>query len=180
MEQASRPQERSSFNKALAEELAHIARNRGEDSKSEQRKELASPSLDRLKAQAMEDGGLVLYHGGLPETASLEDIDLNRMGSQQNKRNRSYGGFYMSDESSLDWATGYAQERNGILHGFLIAPHARIGEITGRDIDRLSIEERAMLGRDYDLVRGKDLLGRSQYVLLNKDAVTDMGHDKLN
>jgi 8-oxo-dGTP pyrophosphatase MutT (NUDIX family) len=122
--------------------------------------------------------GTMLYHGGLPETATLSDIDLNRLGSQQNKRGRDYGGFYLVDDSSLSWALNYAKTRNGVLHGFLLKPSARVLDLGDKVIDRLTAQERADHAKDYDIIKGKDLLKRAQYVLLNKDAIGGVAVDK--
>lgn len=109
---------------------------------------------------------MTLYHGGL-----AGPIDLDRAGDQQNRRGRTYGGFYLADESSRDWATSYARQRNGLVAHFEIVPGARVLE-TSRNIDRLSLDERHALALDWDLIRGVDTLGRSQYVLLQLDAIT--------
>jgi superfamily I DNA/RNA helicase len=139
----------------------------------------ANMSLDDLEAQAKADGDTVLYHGGLPEGTTLDDIDLNRNGTQQNKRGRSFGGFYLTDESSKKWSEDYADKRNGVMHGFAIDKNARIDDRGNEQIDRLSEEDRAEAAKDFDVIKGKDLLGRSQYVLLNKDAVMGVGETNL-
>jgi len=132
-------------------------------------------TIENLQAAAEKEGGLVLYHGGLPENTNVDSIDLNRNGSQQNKKGRSYGGFYLADYSSKDWANKYAEGRNGIVHGFRIDKAARIFVKADGNIDRLSQAQRDELARDYDLIKGKDLLGRVQYVLLNGSVVKEVG-----
>lgn len=141
----------------------------------------AVQDLASVEEQAKRDGDLVLFHGGLPEGTGLDGIDLNRNGAQQNKRGRSFGGFYLADDSerSKAWAEDYAKKRNGNLTGFAISKDARIHE-TDDVIDRLSAEDRAKLAEKYDLVKGRDSLGRTQYVLLNKDVVRGVGEHNLN
>jgi hypothetical protein len=139
----------------------------------------ANVSLDDLERQAKADGSTVLYHGGLPDGTTLDDIDLNRNGSQQNKRGRSFGGFYLTDESSKSWSDKYAMERNGVMHGFAIDKNARIDDRGSEQIDRLSAEDRAEAAKTTDVIKGKDLLGRTQYVLLNKDVVKGVGETNL-
>ncbi len=150
-----------------------------EQSSLETDTEQTTMTMDDLRKKAQEEGGVILYHGGLPDDTTIEKIDLNRFGSQQNKRGRTYGGFYLTDEGSKGWTEKYAQERNGNIHGFLVADSSRTTEIQGRDIDRLSQEQREELAQEYDLVKGKDLLGRTQYVLLNKDVVNGLGVEKI-
>ena len=125
-------------------------------------------------------GGQILYHGGLSTETSIDNIDLDRLGAQQNKKGRTYGGFYLTDDTSKEWSEDYARTRNGNLHGFLIKPTARTIEIIDRDIDRLSAEARTNFARDYDVIKGKDLLKRTEYVLLNKEIVAQIGLDNLN
>lgn len=142
-------------------------------------KKVSTKSMDDLRKSAEKSGGFLLYHGGLPDDIGMEHIDLDRLGTQQNKKGRTYGGFYLTDESSKDWTEKYAQERNGNVHGFLIAPTCRTYEAQGNDIDRLSKDDRNGLAQEYDLVKGQDVLGRVQYVLLNKEVVLDLGLEKI-
>lgn len=137
-------------------------------------------SMEDLRKKAQKEGGVILYHGGLPDDTTIEEIDLDRLGSQQNKEGRTYGGFYLTDESSKNWTEKYANERNGNIHGFLIPDSNRVLEIQDSDIDRLSKEQRTELAKNYDLIKGKDLLGRAQYVLLNKDIVSGLGIEKVD
>jgi hypothetical protein len=139
----------------------------------------ANVSLDDLEKQAKADGDTVLYHGGLPEGTTLDDIDLNRNGTQQNKRGRSFGGFYLTDESSKSWSDKYAMERNGVMHGFAIDKNARIDDRGSEQIDRLSAEDRAKAAETSDVIKGKDMLGRTQYVILNKDVVKGVGETNI-
>jgi len=135
--------------------------------------------LADLEKQAKADGDTVLYHGGLPDGTTLDDIDLNRNGEQQNKRGRSFGGFYLTDESSKSWSDDYAMKRNGVMHGFVIDKNARIDDRGKAQIDRLSAEDRAEAAKTADVIKGKDLLGRTQYVLLNKDVIKGVGETNM-
>jgi hypothetical protein len=118
--------------------------------------------------------GLVLYHGGLRQGATLDDIDLGRIGTQQGKGGK-YGGFYLTDESSKSWSEGYAAQRNAGLHAFRLREDAQILDKGDEVIDRLTPARLGIyLDDGYDVVKGKDSLGRTQYVLLNKDAVDEM------
>ena len=142
-------------------------------------------TLDRTRIKNLEElrsnlrpRERILYHGGLAPETTLEQIDLERLGTQQNKRERSYGGFYLDDESSRKRAERYASMRNGILHGFVISAEARMLD-TGVMIDRLSEKERREYAKSYDVIKGKDVLGKSQYVLLNKGVIREMGADQI-
>lgn len=141
----------------------------------------ANVTLDELEKQAKADGDTVLYHGGLPEGTTLDGIDLNRNGTQQNKRSfgRSFGGFYLTDESSKEWSDRYAKERGGVMHGFAIDKNARIDDRGKGRIDRLSAEDRTEAAKTADIIKGKDTLGRTQYVILNKDVVKGVGETNI-
>jgi hypothetical protein len=139
----------------------------------------ANVPLAELEQQAKAEGDLVLYHGGLPEGTTLDGIDLNRSGTQQNKRGATYGGFYLTDESSKKWSEDYAEKRNGVMHGFAIDKNARIDDRGTQQIDRISAEARAIAAEKADIIKGKDLLGRTQYVILNKDVVKGVGETNL-
>lgn len=136
-------------------------------------------TIDAIEHIAASQGGFVLYHGGLEHDSTLDTIDLDRTGTQQNKPGRTYGGFYLTDNTSRPWAEEYARKRNGNLHGFLIDQNARIFR-TEENIDRLSQEDRAIFATKYDLIQGKDLVGRIQYVLLNKNVVKKIAHSPTN
>lgn len=170
---------------------AIIDKLRAEDTEREDTDTPETPPADTstnvpladLEERMERDGGIVLYHGGLPEGTTLDGIDLNRNGTQQNKRGRSFGGFYLTDASSRAWSDQYASQRGGVMHGYGIGPDARILDLSDQGngkTDRVSAEQRAKWAEDYDLVVGNDLLGRKQYLLLNKDVVVGVGETNVN
>ncbi len=155
---------------------------------------LSFEELEKLRGNS----GFLLYHGGLDVTQAGETtINLDKLGSQQNKRNKTYGGFYLTDGSAvvgfgegekIDWAEQYARQRNGNLHAFLISSDAKVLDCRSqlsdedaailentRNLDRLSNEQRKALSEKYDLIVGCDLLRRTQYVLLNAEVITAVG-----
>ena len=128
-----------------------------------------------LKKLINENSGIILYHGGLSDSINLDEIDCDKLG-QQNKKGRTYGGFYLTDEVSRTWSEQFAMTRNGNIHSFLIKSSAKILFGGNRVIDRLSEEERKEYAKQYDLIQGKDILGRTQYFLLNKTVVIQIGY----
>lgn len=151
-------------------------------SQFESAKLLTFSSVEELRERASRGEGFVLYHGGLSDAAPLESIDLERTGTKQSHGGRrDYGGFYLGDETerSLKSVKRYAETgeyRN--IHAFLIGKDARILD-ADFDTDRLTGEKRRELSEDYDLLRGRDVRGIIQYVLLNKDVVTGIAWGKL-
>jgi hypothetical protein len=136
-------------------------------------------SMVDLKKISTQTGDVILYHGGLPDDTNMDSINLNKVDSKQNKKDKTYGGFYLSDETSKNWSEQYAKLNSSNMHGFLIDKGSRVLEITDRDIDRLSQERRDELAKEYDLIKGKDVLGRTQFVLLNKEIVKGLGVEKI-
>lgn len=137
-------------------------------------------SMADLKKISTQTGDVILYHGGLPDDINMGSINLNKIDSKQNKKNKTYGGFYLSDETSKNWSEQYAKTNGNNMHGFLIDKSSRILEITDRDIDRLSQEKRDEFAKEYDLIKGRDVLGRTQFVLLNKEIVKRLGVEKID
>lgn len=146
---------------------------------SEKPKEQISPkTLKELRAKSQKDGGIILYHGGLPKETTLGDIDLN-FRAKQNRRGKTYGGFYLTHKGLFTESAiyrSYVQQRGGTMHGFLIKKSARIGELDDV-IDRLSQEQRNEYAKYFDILKGADVLGRPQYALLNKDVIEDFGYE---
>ncbi len=147
---------------------------------TERKREVPAYPMDRLRELVAKEGGLLLYHGGLADDASLDAIDLQRPGTQQNNRGRqTYGGFYLTDESSRRWSEDYARSRTGNMHGFWIDPSSRVLDAPTKNIDRLSQVQREDYAKEYDVVKGRDTMGRAQYVLLNKGVVKGLGKERL-
>lgn len=115
-----------------------------------------------------------LYHGGR-EGMSLDDIQIIREpgASKQGKKGRTYGGFYATEK--LDEAQGYANMAEGsTVYRVQLAPGSKVETKEG-DVTRLSastIDE--YRSRGVDVVVGKDPRGRTEYVVINKDAVTGL------
>lgn len=128
-------------------------------------------------AERKTESGETFYHGGLPKGATLDNVDLDRSGTQQNKNGRSYGGFYLTDASSKAWSEKYASRRSGVLHALRFKPGSSVFT-TRANIDRLSADQRAALkAAGYAAIEGKDTLGRNQVVLLDKTAVESFAEE---
>ena len=112
----------------------------------------------------------VLYHGGLPHGTSLSDIDLFRVATKQKGcHGGDYAGFYLTD--SMDVAERY----NGFSDGggvfeVKVKSNARVLDYES-DVTRIKKDALKEYANDYDLIRGKNVLGKVEYVLLNKNAV---------
>ncbi len=123
------------------------------------------------------------YHGGMLTGSTLDNVDMDHLGGQQNKKGRSYGGFYLTNETSRYWSEQYARlfEDNGLFR-LRLRDGAKIFRVVGKaDIDRLNKETRdALREAGYAMIVGKDVLNRFQAVLLDKSAVVSFEEIKKN
>jgi hypothetical protein len=90
---------------------------------------------------------------------------------KQGKEGRDYGGFYATDKVAD--AAGYAGN-DGAIYDVRIKPGTKIAEKSG-EITRLSKAVRDQYIADgYGVVVGKDVRGRTEYNILDKNAIEDV------
>lgn len=143
--------------------------------------------LDQLPTlPAREDGtservgqdGLVIVHGSGNGSMTLDGIDIVRQsGQKQGKKGRVYGGFYGTSEADAAQAEGYAGMMEGTptLYDVRIKPGTGVLNKTG-DVTRLSDTYIAQLvEQGYGLVIGTDPRGRTEYVVIDKNAIQSFG-----
>ena len=115
-----------------------------------------------------------LFHGGRAGL-TLDDIQIVREpgATKQGKKNRVYGGFYGT--SKLEEAQGYAEATEGsTVYRIELTPDAKVETKEG-DVTRLSAQTiQEYRDRGVDVVVGKDPRGRTEYVVINKDAITGL------
>lgn len=122
--------------------------------------------------------GLVIVHGSNSDTMTPESIQIVRTnGQKQGKKGRAYGGFYGTSEMDAAQAEGYAGMGEGTptIYDVRIKPGTGVLNKTG-DVTRLSesyINE--LVGQGYGLVVGTDPRGRTEYVVIDKNAIESMG-----
>lgn len=108
----------------------------------------------------------------------LSDIDLFRIATKQGKHGREYAGFYMTDKK--EEAEHYISSMNGgCLFEICLSSSAKLLEY-GNDITRLKKSDLQEYAKDYDVMVGKNLFGRKEYVLLNKNAVSSFREINMN
>jgi len=114
---------------------------------------------------------LTFYHGGLPSEATLSDIDVFRLSGRQQKKGRDYAGFYMSPDIGDDsFALKYHKANEGSgLHKITLPIDSKVYEYPS-SMERISQTElKDLYEKGYDYISGKNLFGKPEYVLLNKD-----------
>lgn len=128
------------------------------------------PQAERTSAAT----AIELYHGGR-KGMSLDDVQIVREpgATKQGKNNRVFGGFYATNKRAE--AEGYANmAEDTTVYKVELKPGSVIENKEG-DITRLSpslIE--GYRERGVDVVVGKDPRGRTEYAIINKDAVADL------
>lgn len=130
------------------------------------------PKSAVISETVVPEKGLTLLHGGKPGL-TLDAIEMTRPASQvtQGKKGRDYGGFYAAD--NVADAAGYAG-KDGAVYDVRIKPGTKVAEKSG-EITRLSKAVRDKYIADgYGVVVGKDPRGRTEYVVLDKNAIEDV------
>ena len=108
------------------------------------------------------------WHGGLDSDFNFKGLDVFRLGSKQAKRGRNYAGFYMYDSSNQPAAFRYG---GGEAHGIRIPDNAKIFN-ADFNTERISADKlREYQKQGYDLIKGKNVFGYPEYILLNKDII---------
>lgn len=127
------------------------------------------------------DGGMTIVHGSGNPGMKAEDIQIVRAdGQKQGKAGRVYGGFYGTTEQDAAQAEGYAGMMGGTptLYDVKVKPGTKVLNKTG-DITRLSeayINE--LVSQGYGVVTGKDPRGRTEHVVIDKNAIQEIGARK--
>ena len=108
------------------------------------------------------------YHGGLDSDFDFNNLDVLKLAEKQAKKGKDYAGFYMYDPSLKMSAYKYGE---GIgAHKINIDRNAKVLDLGDVErVPRTEIQKYKDLG--YDMLTGKDVRGRREYVLLNKDAI---------
>lgn len=132
-------------------------------------------AMQRMREAEVVDTGPKLYHGGR-KGLTVDDVEIVREpgATKQGKKGRVYGGFYAT--ANPDEAAAYANMagEGNTVYEVQLRPDAVV-ETIENDISRISpqkIEE--YRARGIDVVVGKDVRGRTEHVVVNKDAVTGL------
>ena len=117
------------------------------------------------------NNNVTFYHGGLDPNATLDDIDLFKLAARQQKKGRDYAGFYMSpDIEKGSFALGYhLNNPSSGLHKIELPSNSKAYEYSG-SMERIKKSELEKLKEQgYDYIKGKNIFGQPEFVLLNKD-----------
>jgi hypothetical protein len=161
---------------ALAQPAIQQARAQGAMRRAQgQMRELARTRQEGVDA-VVEGGSLPLIHGSPSAGLALDSVQIVREGQKQGKQGRKYGGFYLSPVSDLASAEGYARMGDGTptIYNVNIKEGTKVLQKEG-DITRLSESYIQQLTTEgYGLVVGKDPRGRTEYVVIDKNAIESM------
>lgn len=124
------------------------------------------------------DSGLVIVHGSGNPALTVDDVEIVRAnGQKQGKKGRLYGGLYGTEEADAAQAEDYAKASGGEggVFDVSIKPGTRVLNKTG-DVTRLSkdyIDE--LVSQGYGVVKGTDPRGRTEVVVIDKNAIASLG-----
>uniref|UniRef100_UPI004048031B LPD38 domain-containing protein n=1 Tax=Rheinheimera sp. TaxID=1869214 RepID=UPI004048031B len=151
-----------------------------QQSNSDQAVVTPSPEADISRTDGststVDEKGLTLLHGSPKATMNINDVQIIRTGQKQGKSGRSYGGFYATSEADIEQAKHYANMGDGVptVYNINVKPGTKVLNKTG-DITRLSetyIDE--LKSQGYGLVVGKDPRGKIEYVVIDKNVISDI------
>jgi len=118
-------------------------------------------------------GNLSLLHGSTSDTLTKEGVQIFRQGQKQGKKGKSFGGLYLSSMKDSAHADTYSRMGDGIptVYSVSIKEGTKVLNKDG-DITRLSEEYiKELVGQGYGLVIGKDPRGRTEYAVIDKNAI---------
>lgn len=124
---------------------------------------------------------LIFYHGGAEPSFTLEQLDVLRPSQKQQNQRGAYAGFYMYGEKDRDGAFHYSEQENvktktttkGV-EKITLDSNLKIYEMPPFSIVRITQDQiRTLQQQGYDLIAGK-MMGKTEYVLLNKDKIKSM------
>ena len=121
--------------------------------------------------------GLRLLHGTPNANFTLNDLQIVREGAKQSRRGRKTGGFYLTSVADAAQAEGYAAMtgETGQVLDVVIAPGTQILRFDG-DVTRISEQQvNEWTSQGYGMVIGKDVRGRTEYVVIDKAAIQSLG-----
>ncbi|WP_262880421.1 PLxRFG domain-containing protein [Pseudomonas paralcaligenes] len=152
--------------------------NRADIQAARERRANAAPAVERTDGTTeVLSEGMNIVHGSGNPNLKAGDIQIVRAnGQKQGKAGRVYGGFYGTSEADSAQAEGYAGMMGGTptLYDVKVKPGTKVLNKTG-DITRLSeayINE--LVSQGYGVVTGKDPRGRTEHVVIDKNAVESM------
>lgn len=121
--------------------------------------------------------GMTIVHGSGNPNLTAEDIQIIRPeGQKQGKKGRVYGGFYGTRAEDAAQAEGYAGMMGGTptVYDVNIKPGTKVFRKEG-DITRLSENTiNDLLSKGYGVVVGTDPRGRTEYAVIDKNAIAGL------
>ena len=129
---------------------------------------------------------ITFYHGGVEPDFNLSQLDVLRSSQKQQNSNSSYAGFYMYGEQNHDDAVKYAIQENNLKHTttkgvvkITMPRDIKIYNVPPFTITRITASQIQQLQQQgYDLIAGS-MLGKMEYVLLNKEKIINMQFEPL-
>ena len=124
---------------------------------------------------------ITFYHGGAEPDFDISKLDVLRSSQKQQNSSNSYAGFYMYGEQNKEDAMKYARQENALKNtttkgvvAITMPSDIKIYTVPPFTITRITPEQIQQLQQQgYDVIAG-NMVGKTEYVLLNKDKIIDM------
>lgn len=124
---------------------------------------------------------ITFYHGGVEPDFDVSKLDVLRSSQKQQNNNNSYVGFYMYGEQNYNDAIKYAMQENHLKNtntkgviAITMPSNIKIYNVPPFTISRITLEQIQQLRQQgYDVIAGS-MVGKTEYVLLNKDKIINM------
>ena len=124
---------------------------------------------------------ITFYHGGVEPDFDIDKLDVLKTAVKQQKGNNDYSGFYMFGEENYEDAVKYAirenSSKNTTTKGVVkitMPSDIRVYNVPSFSITRITKEQiQELKEQGYDVIAG-NMLGKTEYVLLNKEKILNM------
>lgn len=129
---------------------------------------------------------IIFYHGGAEPDFDISKLDVLRKSQKQQTKSNNYAGFYMYGEQDYESAIKYAKQENSIKNTttkgvvkITMSNDLKVYQVPPFSITRIPEEQIKQLQQQgYDIIAGR-MLGKTEYVLLNKDKILNMEFQRL-
>lgn len=164
-----------------AKDLNEIARIHSDSKYANWRYEYVNGEHRLYAPNYQNQNTISFYHGGADSEFDISKLDVLRSSQKQQNGNSSYVGFYMYGEQNYEDAIKYAIQENEIKNTdkkgivkITMPSDIKVYNVPPFTITRITQAKIQQLQEQgYDVIAG-NMLGKTEYVLLNKDKIIDM------
>ena len=165
----------------ITKDLNEVARIHSDPKYSNWKFEYSSGEYKFYSPTYQKNSTITFYHGGVEPDFDIDKLDVLKTAVKQQNENNDYSGFYMFGEENYEDAVKYAIRENsskktttkGVVK-ITMPSDIRVYTVPSGSITRITKEQIQELRRQgYDVIAG-NMLGKMEYVLLNKEKILNM------